>query len=945
METEEKRRGKEAAALSGGHLCHVCGYQYPNPNPSAKLRRSHRKHCGKVSPAAAAGEAVAEVGEREEASVERNAPEAMLVGREGGEVLEGNGASEVNGGSALLGSAKEAGESLEGKVNAEHDSPNVTGLQAIASESSENGMIGCINSENASPDDTGVQVITSEFSGNGLVNCTSNSVESVNEGNGTELLTASTNGSHNKVAKYCSGVAPVVVLNPAEREDSYDEYQDASPFLHQSDSEDGAAPNSDIFMEINNSKTVSSESGVAANEISLETNGLCKYTFSKEPSLTESPVNVDNNYTDTIGSKSDKASSSCELIGDSSPSSLQQSHTLIIDPDSQSTCCRNVEGSVEDSMCLHTMSEVSPKPQVEGCVVSETITGSSTSTVPTGNDLKVGNTENITTECSMGLSLQNCPVEGTSDVQLPIDNSWQEGPVCSAGFQEDVPVTNVDGMLKFNAEDSYNDLDFTFHDMSQQDDVKQIVDRAGENPSGEKTNGFSKEEVCNKQIDPEVLTEDQFSTSQKHAALLMDQKYSVENSFNLDDAKNDELFELPTNRCCLEIPTAVESSQEVDSTSPIVDQPTVADQPSMAEAQHCLIMNEHILSAASASENGPAVDPEDMPVSSSAKPVKNTCLSDAPVDDGMQEAELHTSGISFVPSDVVATMEFSTVSKDMGAPSTDVEENVQSEDTTRKEMIAVHRTVNAEKKQTENTTPKDTYGDEVEEKKLAEHIATEMSAVQHADDIENNKQAGAHGTEEVSEVWSIGNVEEKKQAEDPSAKEMNAEFTAEGRQTDQTTAKKMDAVRETDHSEEKMLVQDTSAKEMNSAASTDKVDEKNQANGVVGQESNKQNEEIAVSTGARLNSGRIHVPLKVLLAEASVENKVKKTSSTKERVLSFRRRLTKDDNSSAKSGSPKDGSGDHYWNSPARLPRKDIDKRSKGRKQPWMPFICCHSVH
>jgi hypothetical protein len=53
METDEKRHGgKEAAALSGGHLCHVCGYQYPNPHPSAKLRRSHRKHCGKALPAA-----------------------------------------------------------------------------------------------------------------------------------------------------------------------------------------------------------------------------------------------------------------------------------------------------------------------------------------------------------------------------------------------------------------------------------------------------------------------------------------------------------------------------------------------------------------------------------------------------------------------------------------------------------------------------------------------------------------------------------------------------------------------------------------------------------------------------------------------------------------------------------------------------------------------------
>uniref|UniRef100_J3MYX1 Uncharacterized protein n=1 Tax=Oryza brachyantha TaxID=4533 RepID=J3MYX1_ORYBR len=49
---ERSMEGKES--LSGGHLCHVCGYQYPNANPSAKLRRSHRKSCGKT-PAAGGG--------------------------------------------------------------------------------------------------------------------------------------------------------------------------------------------------------------------------------------------------------------------------------------------------------------------------------------------------------------------------------------------------------------------------------------------------------------------------------------------------------------------------------------------------------------------------------------------------------------------------------------------------------------------------------------------------------------------------------------------------------------------------------------------------------------------------------------------------------------------------------------------------------------------------
>jgi hypothetical protein len=62
-EGDAARRGKDALSLSGGHLCHACGHQYPNPNPSAKLRRSHRRNCPKQpTPEATAGERNAAVG-------------------------------------------------------------------------------------------------------------------------------------------------------------------------------------------------------------------------------------------------------------------------------------------------------------------------------------------------------------------------------------------------------------------------------------------------------------------------------------------------------------------------------------------------------------------------------------------------------------------------------------------------------------------------------------------------------------------------------------------------------------------------------------------------------------------------------------------------------------------------------------------------------------------
>ncbi|OEL25308.1 hypothetical protein BAE44_0013672 [Dichanthelium oligosanthes] len=968
METDEGRRGKDLAALSGGHLCHVCGYQYPNPHPSAKLRRNHRKHCGKgPAPAAApAAEAVAEaeeavagvrvgVGEpEEEGAGARNTADGTLLGGGGGgqrEEIEADG-----GGAALRGSAGGVDCLTEDKcvlicspvVLIANASSTGTGAQVIATELSENNrLINCDGNESAYPEDTGTQTITSELSENDLVNCSSNSIENVNEGNGTASQIACTNGSQTKVG------------HPPEREDSLDEYQDASPFLHQSDSEDGAAPSSVFTTEINNLNAISSGSSVAVNEISPETNGLCKDQFSGEPNMRdlssdskvgynledgalrlavpevkpklggpcEHSVNVDSTYTDMVYCKSDKTSGHSEMVGDSDASSLQETHPLILEPESESTSSGKVEGFMEDRLhVLHTMSEVSPRQGVVGSdiVQLETVTNPSTKAMPIGSDLKVVCTDNAPTDCSMELPTQNWTVADISDDHQPVENSCKKSlEFPTAGFQYDLRDTNVDDIPINNL----NDLEFTFEERPQPDIVE-------ENLSIQKNNGFTKEEVCNKQIDPEIPTEDQFSMSHKHATLLTDQASCVKNPFNLDDDRNDDLFELPTDSCYLEAPNSVELRQQVDSTSLMVDQPTVSNLTRMAEAQQ--YDNSNVLS--SAIENGGVIGPEDMPVSISSELVNKTCLT----DHGLQE-DGHTSGVNFVPPQA-ASMEFSTVSvQDISAVSAEVKENMQAKDASAKEMTAVLSIYGIEMEQVTSTTAKDAYAAIVEEKKLTEDSAAEMNQVQHSDHADEEKQAGSTG---VNSVQRIGNLEENKQTEATNAKDINARSNADDvedkTQTDDTSAEKTNAAGGTGDSEEKMLSQYTTAKEMIAARSTDNVEEKQQPNGIVGQEGNntKPNEEIA-APGTRLNSGRVRVPLKVLLAEASAENQVKKPS-TKERVLSFRRRVSKDGNSSTKSGS---GSEDHQWSSPAKLPRKDVDKSSKGRKQPWIPFICCHSVH
>ncbi|CAN6218253.1 unnamed protein product [Urochloa humidicola] len=351
----------------------------------------------------------------------------------------------------------------------------------------------------------------------------------------------------------------------------------------------------------------------------------------------------------------------------------------------------------------------------------------------------------------------------------------------------------------------------------------------------------------------------------------------------------------------------------------MIEQPTASDLTKMAEVQQCHNSSEHILSTSSAVENGEVIGLEDMPVSSSSDLVNKTCLT----DHGHKEVSM----------------------QDISAISAQAKENMQAKDASSKEMTAVRSIDGTVMGQATSPTAKDGYAANVEEKKPTEGSAADMNEVQHSDHIEE-KQAG--GTE-VSSVQSMGILGENKQAEDTNAKEMGAQSSADDvkdeTQTDGTSAEKTNALGGTYDSEEKMLIHDTTAKEVTAEKSADHLEEKQQPNVIVGQEWNnsKQNQEIA-APGARLNSGRVHVPLKVLLAEASAENQVKKPS-TKERVLSFRRPKNGNSSARSRSGSPKSGSDDHHWSSPAKLPRKDVDKSSKGRKQPWMPFICCHSVH
>jgi hypothetical protein len=317
------------------------------------------------------------------------------------------------------------------------------------------------------------------------------------------------------------------------------------------------------------------------------------------------------------------------------------------------------------------------------------------------------------------------------------------------------------------------------------------------------------------------------------------------------------------------------------------------------------------------------------------------------VEDKKQSEEIGAGDISDGTS-----MIYSTVN---------VEKMHNTEGPSFHEKIVVNSTENVEEKYEETMVDPTSHStgivtaiDSVEERKNDETSADLTSPginAEHATDSVEEKKDGEAILESTSyKIETVGgtdDVKEKQKNEETTADQISGENdTAQGtydaekglQKKDAATipvsdnslvsdksevTKKPDAVEGTEQKEE------AAAKEINTVQSTDDLKEAGQ------------NEEIA-DKEVIVDSDRSHVSLKVLLADKNVETKEKKPS-TKDRVLSFRRRSSSKDNESpAKPGSPKAGSGQQDWNSPARLP---AEKKPKGKKQQWVPFICCPSIH
>jgi hypothetical protein len=236
---------------------------------------------------------------------------------------------------------------------------------------------------------------------------------------------------------------------------------------------------------------------------------------------------------------------------------------------------------------------------------------------------------------------------------------------------------------------------------------------------------------------------------------------------------------------------------------------------------------------------------------------------------------------------------------------------------------------------------------EKDEEPMSDSTSNNMDAVS-AGVVEGKKQeeeATVEPTSGINVVHTIDSVKEKESEEPASSFKIDAGSNAESILAVNPPSHENNTSKGTDDAEEKNQDEKVHADDnIQAAQTTDGVAEKEHKDENATREikttesaNGDQNEEIT-DKEMTIDSDKSHVSLKSLLSEKGMETTKEKKASTKDRVLSFRRRSSKDNPSPGKPGSV-----EQDWNSPARL--LPVEKSPKGKKQPWMPFICCHSMN
>nr|CAB3483582.1 unnamed protein product [Digitaria exilis] len=922
MESGHKSGGGSAAAGAGagggdGVLCHACGYQYPNGHPSAKQRRAHRKHCAKPASSPAAGGG----GEEHDGSEPLPGEGHGGVGP-GGEI--GASAAECGGGSP--GSVPEGTTAVEGGDSAEHYPGNGTEHQVTGDKCAEDSL------NSSSTDGATLTTVATQYLEKGSpIEDTDPSEAAV----GSEQLEA----------------VPTSVLSP-EPEDGAKSSSGISGHEIQSSLPEYETQNSAVVpLESNATGGETSEkvddvvSQVDGGIVVTEGDGLINTTsnnkFSEEKSVEGDEVDL--SCQDNLQTEIGEGLISTAMEEDSSDKNPNAIHTEEI-PSDEAETHKQIKHVLTDSFEKIPNIEVPVESSTEKSGVTDDVLpglGTGSSQLETPDDVKPQLEPDSTSETSGHLEVSK-GADNVDGQQYPISEgsisaiSSAFGPavggtanitenVCSSGSTMDdnmhknviggTVVTSQVDLAELSTSTTALEIDMV--DSTNDADEKRQNEKGGTDVTSYGGNEmYIIENIEEKQQNKEVMVDsipyeaNTVSSADIHGGNEQNKEFTADASSckisvvqSMTSAEEKEQIEEFIANLAPEETTITSSSNIVEEKQGEIDVKTNGD-----------IDGAHVIETAA--ENNAAT----------CEINAGTTTDDT--EDVVQNEKLTTGPISHGINMVCSSVDEAKMHKE------ELTEGLGSH-----ENIVVHGTDNVEEKTIEETkadatSPKFSFVTSTFHGRSAVHSADNNDEKKNEDPILD--QATTSAT-----ICSRGAVEEKESeetAEDPSSGESNklpGTNDEENKQQLGETAPKAPASEEVTQTQTTTVVEagnpeDTASKEISTIESTD--DLKAIAD---------QNEEIADKEMV-IDSDKNHVSLKVLLADKNVETKEKeKKTTTKDRVLSFRRRASKDSVSPVKPGSPKAGSGQQDWNSPARLP---VEKKPKGRKQQWVPFICCSSV-
>uniref|UniRef100_A0A0D9X9Z9 Uncharacterized protein n=1 Tax=Leersia perrieri TaxID=77586 RepID=A0A0D9X9Z9_9ORYZ len=968
--------GGEGGSGGGNHhlVCHACGYQYPNAHPSAKQRRAHRKNCGNNPPSSPAA-AVAGV------------EEEKLLRDGGGGGGEGDGASAADSGGVLLGSAEKVGNVADDDGNAERSSPQVNVVQIVHSKCTEDCVVS--GELNPSGNDSKASGTENNEIQNEAVTRLPENLPHFDDKHPSESAISS---------DQCQDGTSLLV--PEQKDGETLNFEFSADEISKSNvvsletvaalSKDGIGNNEDDFSFLERPKTVEEDTSVEDSDVVSKEQIPCEETVSSmEQSsvmFTNSMDDVSNSAKEPINLLGDKVScvEKHVCLDEASSNDLSQlasgaSHSDAPDtdkPQHQDDCAtqtpdqliipkemdtdgglqfpdadvniKALSGAVghadEDKTAVNFSKNVcAPHSTVEGDIqdsVRQTsdmtlmppqVDLSEVSTSSTSHDIdKITNEEGID-ERSPDVNLTSHEVNevhGIDVEEIPQneDNTAYNDPqecntVCATcDFEENIQneeiiaevsphkITTVQGTCNVEEKEQIEEFDGSR-------DIEETRQSDAHVETSDKINVPIEE---TKQSDAHVETSDKINVLSSLENVEEEQKYkeiTADPSLEINVQLSKVDVETTTDRTAYEVNTVniTENVEEKKQNEEITMDPTSNINMICSTATDEKKQNDEISVGPSSDETIVPHDKYNVEENNEetvlvSKPNKiNVVGTTDSVEDKNQNGEVT----------------FETTSHEDSA-------------------ICIHTIDNVEEKKGDELSPDSTShqldmessADNVEEKRQTEDITTDPSS--HESDTLNIID-GAEIKKQDTEVaadpaagkfdvpQSTDDAEERK--ETVSTHDLKVHNRTENKEQDAEFAVKPAS----DKTDDPQSVDDTEqTKQKEETVSTDdpKVDD--------------QNEEIA-DKEVIVDSDKNHISLKSLLTEKAAETKEKKPS-TKDRVLSFRRRVSKDGASPVKPGSPKAAavSGQQDWNSPARLP---AEKKPKAKKQQWVPFICCHSMN